>query len=384
MLSVSQGIHIVLPKEFLHGDATIMIPKNGEKNIMDNNFMSSKILIVDDDEGALRLFEAALRATGYTNIKSTPDSRGVLAHFVEEDPDILILDIMMPHLNGFQLLGLLQDSVGEGLSLPVLMTTAALTTERKHTALERGAIDVMEKPFEMEDFLLRVRNLLKLRAPYRELEAQNRVLFEELIDRTDELVNYRLELKETQLEVISRLARAGEQHDDDTGKHTQRVAIISALLAQELGLSEEHIEVIQKAAPLHDVGKIGVSDSILLKPGKLTAEEFRRMQKHCELGAELLSGGRSEVLKVAETIALSHHERWNGKGYPHGLAGENIPLEGRILAVADVFDALTHERPYKHAWSIADAKTEICQQTGQQFDPQIVECFMKLPHDRLI
>ena len=351
---------------------------------IDNDLTSSKILVVDDDEGTLRLFEAALRATGYTNIKTTIDSRGVLAHFVEEDPDILILDIMMPHLDGLQLLGLLQDSVGEGLSLPVLMTTAALTSERKHTALVRGAIDVMQKPFEMDDFLLRVRNLLKLRAPYRELEVQNRVLFEELIDRTDELANYRLELKETQLEVISRLARAGEQHDDDTGKHTQRVAIISALLAQELGLEEERIETIQKAAPLHDVGKIGVSDSILLKPGKLTELEFQRMQRHCELGAELLSGGRSEVLKMAETIALSHHERWNGQGYPHGLAGESIPLEGRILAVADVFDALTHERPYKHAWSIGDAKAEIREQRGRQFDPEIVDCFMRLPHDRLV
>ena len=351
---------------------------------MVHHLNSSKILIVDDDENMLLLCEAALRVEGYVNIKTTPDSRGVLAHFVEEDPDILILDVTMPHLDGFQLLGLLQESVRADLSLPVLMTSSISTPERKHLALERGAVDLIEKPFEMADFLLRVRNLLKVRLAYRELEDRNRVLFDALLERSDELSSYRMQLKETQLEVISRLARAGEQHDDDTGKHTQRVAVTSALLAQELNLDKEKVEVIQKAAPLHDVGKIGVSDSILLKPGKLTDDEFQRMQMHCRLGAELLSGGRSEVLQTAETIALSHHERWDGRGYPQALAGAEIPLEGRIVAVADVFDALTHERPYKHAWAVEDAKAEICGQSGRQFDPQIVKCFMRLPHENLV
>ena len=304
------------------------------------DLFSSKILIVDDDENILRLCDTALRVEGYKNILITPDPRGVLAHFVEEDPDIMILDVTMPHLDGFQLLGLLQESLREGLSMPVLMTSAVSTPERQRLALERGAVDLIEKPFEMANFLLRVRNLLQTRLPYRELEDRNKVLFGALLESGDEVTDYRLKLKETQLEVISRLARAGEQHDDDTGKHTQRVAITSALIAQELHLDEEKVDIIQKAAPLHDVGKIGVSDAILLKPGKLTEEEFQRMQMHCRLGAELLSGGRSEVLRVAETIALSHHERFDGRGYPQALAGEAIPLEGRILAVADVFDAL--------------------------------------------
>ncbi len=345
---------------------------------------ASKILIVDDDENMLRLIDAALRVEGYTNIKITPDSRGVLAHFVEEDPDILILDVTMPHLDGFQLLGLLQESENKELSLPVLMTSAVLTPERKRLALERGAVDLMEKPFKVTDFLLRVRNLLKVRLAYRELEDRNRVLFEALLERSDELSDYRMELKETQLEVISRLARAGEQHDDDTGKHTQRVAVTSALLAQELQLQQEQVDAIQKAAPLHDVGKIGVSDTILLKPGKLTEDEFRRMQMHCCLGAELLSGGRSEILQTAEIVAMSHHERWDGRGYPNALAGEAIPLEGRIVAVADVFDALTHERPYKHAWSVEDATAEIRRQSGRQFDPQVVDCFLRLPRESLV
>ena len=348
------------------------------------NLNSSKILVVDDDENTLRLCDAALRIEGYTNIVTTPDPRGVLAHFVEQDPDILILDVTMPHLDGFQLLGLLQESVRKGLSLPVLMTSAVVTPERQHLALERGAVELLEKPFEVPEFLLRVRNLLKVRAAFRELEDQNRVLFDALLERSDELVDYRLELKETQLEVISRLARAGEQRDDETGRHTQRVAVTSALLAQEMQLSVAKVDVIQKAAPLHDVGKIGVSDSILLKPGKLTPQEFRQMQRHCELGAELLSGGRSEVLQTAEIIARAHHEKWNGLGYPQALSGAEIPLEGRIVAIADVFDALTHERPYKKAWSVKQAKDLIYLQSGEQFDPRLVECFMQLPHEDLV
>ncbi|MDF2440034.1 MAG: cyclic di-GMP phosphodiesterase, partial [Abditibacteriota bacterium] len=183
---------------------------------------------------------------------------------------------------------------------------------------------------------------------------------------------------------IARLARAGEQHDDETGKHTVRVAVTAGLIAQALGLGADRIEIIQRAAPLHDVGKIGVSDSILLKPGRLTEEEFRCMQQHSKIGSELLSGGRSEIVQLAECIALNHHEKWNGCGYPQGLEGENIPIEGRIVAVADVFDALTHERPYKKAWSIDDAKNEISRQAGQQFDPKVVASFLQLPHQELV
>lgn len=346
--------------------------------------LSAKILIVDDDHDILHLCETVLRTAGYFNIKATPDPRGVLAHFVEYDPDILILDIMMPHLDGLQLLQILQRSAHEGLSLPILVITGLPTPERRHTALARGAVDVIEKPFHVEDFTLRIRNLLNIRLAFRDVAEQNQALFEELLGRTEELSTYQLELKEAQLEVIARLARAGEQHDDETGKHTLRVAATAGLIAQGLGLSADQMEIIQRAAPLHDVGKIGVSDSILLKPGRLTDAEFRCMQQHSKIGSELLSGGRSEIVKLAERIALSHHEKWNGQGYPQGLAGENIPIEGRIVAVADVFDALTHERPYKKAWSISQAKEEIRGQAGQQFDPQVVNSFLQLPHQELI
>ncbi|RZA23523.1 MAG: HD domain-containing protein, partial [Proteobacteria bacterium] len=193
-----------------------------------------------------------------------------------------------------------------------------------------------------------------------------------------------VDLALSQIEILQRLARAAEYRDDDTGKHTQRVAYTSALIAHKMGLSEVQIELIQQAAPLHDVGKIAISDLILLKPGKLTPEEFDAMKTHSAAGAAMLSDGHSEVVHMAERIAGAHHERWDGKGYPNGLSGESIPLEARILAIADVFDALTHERPYKKGWPIEDAIAEIARQSGAQFDPQVVEAFLTLPHDSLI
>ncbi|RYZ89648.1 MAG: HD domain-containing protein [Proteobacteria bacterium] len=192
------------------------------------------------------------------------------------------------------------------------------------------------------------------------------------------------ELAHSKMEILNRLARAGELRDDDTGQHTQRVARTAALLAQGLGWTNEQVEMMRMAAPLHDIGKIGISDSILLKPGKLTDEEFDIMKTHTTAGARLLADGHSETVIMAERIAASHHERFDGRGYPLQLAGEEIPIEGRILAVADVFDALTHERPYKKAWPVVEAVAEIQRQSGQQFDPKVVDVFLMLPHEELI
>ena len=345
---------------------------------------TARILVVDDDLEMLKLYSSILKSAGYGNVQTTSDPRGVLALYIEFDPDILILDIMMPHLDGFQLLKILQNSAVNARPLPILMATAYPTSQNRYEALSSGAIEMISKPFDCPEFLLRVRNLLQIRLAMRDVEDQTLALFQELLDRTDELSHYQVELKEAQLEVIARLARAGEQHDDETGQHTQRVAVVTGLIASGLGLDEEEVEIIQRAAPLHDVGKIGVPDSILRKPGKLTVEERQIMQRHCHGGAGLLSGGRSEIVQKAECIALSHHEKWNGEGYPKGLAVEEIPLEGRILAVADVFDALTHVRPYKEAWNIGDALKEIQNQAGEHFDPQVVASFLELPHEELI
>jgi PAS domain S-box-containing protein len=210
-----------------------------------------------------------------------------------------------------------------------------------------------------------------------EREQSRQLLEQRVSERTSDLA-------QSQTEVLNRLARAAEFRDDDTGQHTQRVGRTTALLAQTLGMATEQVALIRQAAPLHDVGKIAISDLILLKPGRLTEEELAVMKTHAMVGATLLSGGSSEVVQMAERIAGSHHERWDGKGYPRQLAGEAIPLEARLLAVADVFDALTHERPYKKAWPVQDAVAEIARQSGEQFDPRVVEAFLTLPHETLI
>jgi HD-GYP domain-containing protein (c-di-GMP phosphodiesterase class II) len=190
--------------------------------------------------------------------------------------------------------------------------------------------------------------------------------------------NQRLLMEDSQLQVIQRLAIAAEYRDDETGEHTRRVADLAAPLGEALGMSHEDVLLLHQAAPLHDVGKIAIPDCILLKPGRLTPDEFAQMKTHTTLGADMLAGGAGALMKMAEVIALTHHERWDGSGYPDGLAGESIPLPGRIVAVADVFDALTHARPYKQAWPLDDAVREIAAQAGRQFDPAAVDAFLRL------
>jgi putative two-component system response regulator len=345
---------------------------------------SAKILVIDDEVSNTRLIEDILRFDGYTTIASLNDSRGALSLFVEFQPDIVILDLNMPHLDGFQILDLIQPMDGELHYLPILVVTADVAFESRRRALSSGAIDFILKPFIAEEMALRVRNLLTVRFQQLVLEGQKRALEDEVIHRTRELEEYQLELKEAQIEVVVRLARAAEQRDDDTGQHTQRVGLVAGMLAQTIGLPDLDSALIRRASPLHDVGKIGIPDAILLKCGRLTEEERSVMQRHCKLGSNLLSGGHSSLVCTAETIALSHHERWDGSGYPLRLTGTDIPVEGRIVAVADVFDALTHPRPYKEAWAVQDAVNEIKAQRGNHFDPDIVDAFMTLPHDELI
>jgi putative two-component system response regulator len=218
--------------------------------------------------------------------------------------------------------------------------------------------------------VLRIKNLLQTRSLHLQLQGQNQRLDQKVHERT-------AELEATQVEILERLALAGEYRDDDTGEHTKRVGQTCARIAEALGWSATDVELIRRAAPLHDVGKIAISDLILLKPGKLTTEEFETMKTHTTLGAKMLSGGRFPLLQLAEQIALTHHERWEGGGYI-GICGEEIPIAGRIVTVADVFDALTSERPYKKAWPLEEALAEIQRQSGHQFDPRVVDAFLKI------
>jgi putative two-component system response regulator len=335
------------------------------------------ILAVDDEESNLLLLRRILEQAGYTNVEATTDPTRVPELFVETRPRLVLLDLHMPQMDGFELMERLGPITGERRSIPFLVLTADVTEETKRRALSLGARDFLTKPLDHIELLLRVRNLLHVEQLQDRLFEQNANLEEEVAERTRDL-------EQARLEILERLALAAEYRDDDTQEHAWRIGRTCALLSHGLGLPNREVDLIRHAAPLHDIGKIGVPDAILLKPGKLTDEEFEQMKTHTTIGAEILSGSRSPLLRMAEVIALSHHERWEGGGYPAGLCGEQIPLPGRIAAVADVFDALTHERPYKQAWPVKDAVAEICHQAGRQFDPDVVEVFLRLEHPALL
>jgi putative two-component system response regulator len=344
--------------------------------LLDKFLHTAKVLIVDDNPVNVSLLKDNLERWGYFNSQTTTDAREVPALYVQFAPDIILLDLMMPHLDGFQVMEKLRPLIPQGDYLPILMLTADATPQVRKKALSAGAKDFLTKPFDAEELLLRVCNLLEARFYYLQVKNQNRILEVKVHERTQML-------EQSQLETLERLARAAEFRDDDTGQHTYRVGHLSALLAEGLGLAEHRVEAIRRAAPLHDIGKIGIPDHILLKPGRLTPEEFDLIKTHTTIGAALLQESQSALARLAERIALTHHERWDGTGYPHRLKGEEIPIEGRIVAIVDVFDALTHERPYKKAWPVEAAIAEIKSQSGRQFDPAVVKAFLTLPFNEL-
>lgn len=329
----------------------------------------ARILIVDDHPVNTILLENILSRSGFTEMMSITDSRDVKSAVDDFGPDIILLDLWMPHLDGFDVLNSLRTVIEASGFLPVLVLTGDVNPDSKRRALASGAKDFLTKPFDGQEVVLRVTNLLETRSLYLQLNDRNRSLDEQVRERT-------AEVEAAQVEMLDRLAWAAEYRDDETGRHIQRVGSNATLLAQVLGLESEKVTLIQRAAPLHDVGKIGVPDSILLKPGRLTPEEFDVIKTHTNIGARILSEGTSSLVRMAATIAFGHHEKWDGTGYPQGMAGEAIPIEGRIVSVVDTFDALTHKRPYKEAWPIEDALAEIKRQTGRQFDPRIAEAFM--------
>ncbi len=335
------------------------------------------IVAVDDEDANVLLLRRVLERAGYTSLTTTTDPTTVLSLVEEHRPRLVLLDLHMPRMDGFELMERLGELEGEPDGVAMLVLTADITDQAKRRALELGARDFLTKPIDHVELALRVRNLLQVQHLQDRLLAQNANLEEQVAARTREL-------EVARLEVLDRLALAGEYRDDDTQQHAWRIGRSSALMAAELGLGREQAELIGRAAPLHDIGKLGVSDAILRKPGPLSEEDFECVKRHAAIGAEILAGSSSALLQMAQVIAHSHHERWDGAGYPNGLAGEEIPLPGRIAAVADVFDALTHERPYKRAWEVDEAVAEIREGSGSQFDPAVVEVFLRLDHDTLL
>ncbi len=331
----------------------------------------ARILIVDDEPANVLLLERILDEAGYPNHTATTDPRQVLAIHARFDPDLILLDLLMPHLDGLAVMTQLRQVIPAGTYLPILVLTADMTTEARQQALSGGASDFLLKPFDPTEVLLRIGNLLQTRRLHTQLQRHNQLLEQRVRDRTTQL-------EQARNEILQRLALAAEFRDDDTHQHTLRVGQASAQLAAALGLPDQQVRRLRQAAPLHDIGKLGISDLVLLKPAKLTPEEFEHVKTHTLIGARILADSTVPVLQLGREIALTHHERWDGSGYPHGLKGERIPLSGRIVTVADVFDALTHDRPYKHAWPPDRAVAEITAQQGRQFDPAIVDAFLHL------
>ncbi|HMV04661.1 MAG TPA: response regulator [Accumulibacter sp.] len=326
------------------------------------------VAIIDDSDINLALLKALVGKLGNCQAHAFAESAAGFAWCAENLPDLIIVDYMMPIMDGIEFITRLRR-LPERSELPILMITANDDREVRYRALEVGATDFLTKPVDRMEFAARARNLLALNTTRKHLADRAAWLAEEVAKATSVI-------HEREQELLFRMSRAAEFRDPETGAHIQRMAHFSRLIAAGMGLSAEEQLLILQAAPMHDVGKIGIPDAILLKPGRLTPEEFAIMRGHSRLGFELLAGSQSKVLQAAASIALAHHERFDGSGYPAGLAGSAIPLDGRIVAVADVFDALVSERPYKRAWELERAFAYLESNASAHFDPECVKVFL--------
>lgn len=308
-----------------------------------------RILIVDDEPANLKVMRQILQEE--YRLSFARSGQDALALLEQEPADLILLDIMMPEMTGFEVCERLK-SQAETAHIPVIFVTALRDSIDEENGFALGGVDYIVKPVVPAIVRARVKTHLSLVK----------------IDR----------LRETQIDLIQRLGRAAEYKDNETGMHVQRMSHYTKLLAMAAGMDEEQADELRMAATMHDIGKIAIPDNILLKPGKLDPEEFTHMKRHAEIGASILEQPRSSLVALARTIAITHHEKWDGSGYPNGLAGEEIPIEGRLAAVADVFDALTSERPYKKAWSVEEAVDFLQSQAGKHFDPVLVPMFVDL------
>lgn len=329
----------------------------------------SKILVVDDNPANVKLLERILHIIGYTDIMTLTDSREALRVCSEYQPDLLLLDLRMPYIDGFDILGQLKKDA-ESVYMPVIIITAQDDMENRLKALNLGAQDFIGKPFNNVEVALRVSNSLKVRLYNKDIKTRNTQLENVVREKSQEL-------DEMQHELIDKLLRAAEIRDQETGNHIARISKYALIIAKALRLSDEAAKDLALASLMHDIGKIGVPDEILNKPGRLEAPELELMRAHTLKGAQILSGSSSKIIRLAEQIAYTHHEKWDGTGYPNGLSGTQIPLAGRIIALVDMFDALLSDRPYKKAWKTKAAVDYIQEQSGSHFDPVVVKAFVE-------
>lgn len=342
----------------------------------------SVILVVDDQIQNIELLEAYLVPQGY-NVVCALSGEEALRKISENNVDLILLDVIMPGMNGFEVIRRVKSDYPDQL-IPIILVTALHGREDRVKGIEAGCDDFITKPVDKIELIARVHALLKVKAYYDLRSDYQNKLEAEVTERTEQLKNAYEDIKEASVETIHRLSAAAEFRDDDTGSHIRRIGQYSAAIAKKMCLSDEIVEVIQHASPMHDLGKIGIPDQILLKPAKLDSLEWEIMKQHSTIGAEILKCSNAEFIRVGEIIAKSHHERWDGSGYPNNLKGTQIPIESRITALADVFDALTSDRPYKKAFTVEKTLDIIREERGYQFDPEVVDAFLGIQEEILM
>ncbi|EMS80586.1 cyclic di-GMP phosphodiesterase response regulator RpfG [Desulfotignum phosphitoxidans DSM 13687] len=326
------------------------------------------ILLVDDTKSNVDVLVNALKGMYKLGVSLNGEEA---IRFVKQNlPDLILLDIVMPGTDGFDVCHRLKADP-RTRDIPIIFITAMDDLTHKTKGFDVGAVDYITKPFDITEVKARVKTHLTLKLAGEALKNQNAILEEMVRERTKEL-------RKAQIEVINRLGKAAEYRDQDTGTHINRMSKYCRLMGKALGLSREEYDRLDLASTMHDVGKIGISDNILLKPGKLDTREWESMRSHTRIGEELLSGGTSQLLEVARIIAMTHHEKWDGTGYHQHLKGKDIPMVGRITCICDVFDALISRRPYKDPWPVDEALAEIKKGSGVFFDPELVEVFLSL------
>jgi putative two-component system response regulator len=335
------------------------------------------IMVVDDEHNNRSLMEDFLTPLGYEVVLAR-DGEEALQKVDETPPDVILLDVMMPKVDGFTVARTLK-SREDTKTIPVVMLTALMDIGSRIRAFELGADDFFTKPVALIELKARMQSLLKIKA-YNDSMIEDHIYLEaEVAKRTKQLEQINEKIRATTLETILRLSRAAEYRDEETGAHIQRMSRYAVAVARRMGIGDPFIEHMIYALPMHDIGKIGVPDHILLKMGKLSPAEWEIMKQHTIIGGKILEGSDSEVIQTARIIALTHHEKWNGKGYPAGLKGTEIPLVGRIASIADVFDALTSSRPYRpEPFSLEDTFRIIVQGRGTDFDPEVVDVFISI------
>jgi two-component system response regulator RpfG len=329
-----------------------------------------KVLIVDDEStGRTILAKIIQQAEDDASVESFDNPRDALAWLDHNHPDLIITDYRMPEINGVELIRRIRAKPA-CQDIPIMMITVVSEKSVRYDALEAGATAFLTRPIDQIECRTSCRNLLKLHEQQSIIQDRADWLARQVEVATQQIVS-------REHETLLRLAKAGEYRDEETGNHVVRMAKYSREIGEALGLSDKECDEIEYAAPMHDIGKIGIQDRILLKPGKFDAEEWVTMQEHTRIGHAILSNSQSRYIQTGSIIALNHHERFDGSGYPNGLSGKDIPLVARIVAVADVYDALVSTRPYKGAWSVEDAQDYLHKQAGSQFDPICVEAFFE-------